>query len=275
MRFDYYAATVPEEGRWAVGAILDNWQQGLGEVRNTRGMHGYDHGAEIVLEGQRMAFLWWTEGTGQAHIQASGTPAHQMAQDIRMLWPKHRVARADVCLDYLGGRPVWTTLRNQGIQVAQVHRLKCREITDPADEGGGRTLYLGSETSVMRARIYEKGLHPEAQQQQIPEDAVRLEFQVRPSSRAKAVLAQLEPERVPAGSKWATALVTAAGELPGEPWQPGTIWNPPQLERAMEALVRQYGNTLDQYRTRVGSWEKVGAYLGARIEAQNSRKGRP
>lgn len=271
-RFDWYSATVPEEGRWAIGALLDHWQEGAGEVRNTRGLHGYTQGAEIILEGQRMAFAWWTEGTGQAHFQATGHPAHMVAHDLRDIWPVHRVARADVCLDYLGGRPVWRRLRDRGIEVAQEHRLKCREITDPANEGGGRTLYLGAESSVMRARIYEKGLHPDAAAQQIPEDAVRLEFQVRPISRAKVTMAHLEPERVPAGAKWATALARAAGELPGEPWTPGTVWNPPQLERAMEALVRQYGNTLEQYRARVDSWESVGAYLGARIEANNRRK---
>lgn len=261
MRFDYYAATVPEQGRWAIGAILEAFEDSETQVRQCKGMHGYGTGAELIVDDQRAAFCWYNEHDESAHIQASGAASMQIADHIRTIWPQHRVARADVCQDFRGGRPIWTGLRDKGIEIAQHHRIKAREITDPANPDQGRTLYLGAASSVMSARIYEKGLHPEAQLQQIPLDVVRLEFQVRPASRAKAALATLAPNDIPAGSAWSRDLTTQAGLSAGEEWQPGTIWQPTTLDRAVQAMLRQYGNTLDALHDKHGTPEQVGAYL--------------
>lgn len=261
MRFDYYAATVPEGGRWAVGALMEAWDSPDWEVRPSRGLHGYTSGAELVDQGNRIAFVWWKEGEDTAHVQASGEVAQLVADQVRQVWPVHRVARADVCEDFQGGRPVWTSLRDTGVLVAQEYGLKAREITDPADEGGGRTLYLGSPSSTLMSRIYEKGLHPEAQAQGIPPDVVRLEYQVRPASRAKAKLAQVQPDDVPGGSKWSAALTSQVLDIEPTRWKAGTIWQPASLEQATSALLAQYGNHLEKLRARHGTPEEVGAEL--------------
>lgn len=266
-RFDFYGATVQHQFEAVIPPVIEALK--LDEVRRLeRGLYGYPEGIEFVKGGQRQAFAFYDRARPSkgVHFQASGLAAANFADVLRFIHPSHKVSRADVCSDRLGGRKAFIGLRRAGVKLAKEKSLNCREIRDPADSGGGRTLYLGSPASVVSARIYEKGLHPDAAAQGIPSDVVRLEFQCRPQSRAKDKAATVSPDDFAAGSAWSMALTEAAGLIPGERFQLGTVWSPPQLEKTIGWMVRQYGGALAEFAEKVGGWHKVGPELAQQIE---------
>ncbi|MEX5543951.1 replication initiation factor domain-containing protein, partial [Pseudomonas poae] len=74
------------------------------------------------------------------------------------------------------------------LSVGKQHKVQCREIVKPLpDSDDGRTLYLGSQTSAVSMRIYEKG-----KQLDCGNDWVRAELQVRPQKDQKTLIAYLD-----------------------------------------------------------------------------------
>jgi DNA relaxase NicK len=185
---------------------------------------------------------------------------------LRQAFPEHRVSRLDVCLD-MRGEAVFEDVVRLMSQVGREYRLKGEKII-PDDLDDGSTYYLGSRSSPLRVRCYEKG----KQLYKFTGDKVwkmffdwtRLELQVRPEKAFKSEAATMAPEAFWGCSAWTRDLANGALAMNPEP----VTMKPTRIadhERAMRALTAQYGATILRQVGKVGGWEEFLADLKQRL----------
>lgn len=123
----------------------------------------------------------------------------------------------------------------------------------------GKTLYLGAPGSRIRVRVYEKWLESPGQ---YLEGTNRVEVQLRPDSRAKALVSGWEPAQTFCASRTTRDLATRLGDL-NPPEVSLRIRRPtPTLEESLQAMGTQYGNAVRQWlKISGGDIGKVNDYL--------------
>lgn len=261
MRFDYYQASVKgvDEGlimrQLSNVKYYDDWQE-------SKAGKGYRHAAQLVNAGVVSATVQWG-GPNEEHgpnVTGSGQNAVMVSEVLRQHFPVHRVSRVDACIDYYHP-DAYKYLRKAALKIAEIRKIACREIIKPVESSNdGCTIYLGSPSSVLTSRIYQKGL-------QLGGDPawVRLEGQLRPAKNLKDIAAKLSPTDVWGCAKWAIDLRAACGAI-GLKRVKAIVTTTSDDARAEKWLRRQYGPLLLKLRARLGSWEAVGAYLGEKID---------
>lgn len=256
MKFDWYQASVPgvhPETVMEAFSKLDYY----GDWEQTRPGKGYDNAAQFVMGGEviyRINFGGQNEEHGP-NIIGSGSSAPKVANVLREHFPNHRVSRLDACVDF-HHPDVYDYLRKRALKVAREQKVQVREIVKPLQESDdGRTLYLGSTTSAISGRIYEKG-----KQLGCGEDWVRAELQVRPKKHVKQLAAQLSPLEVWGLAKWSHSLATLMGN---EKLQrvDAHVYQASDHERAYRFMLKQYRRVLEQMIAVHGSPEAVGAQI--------------
>ena len=116
----------------------------------------------------------------------------------------------------------------------------------------GRTLYLGSQSSPVRMRLYEKGLQPEYAHLNRPNWA-RIEVQVRPAKEAKETFSSLSPMEV--GRCQVDADIAAKVlEQHIDPHPAGTTYRLTDRETALRWMCKQYGQHLTSLAQDLGGW---------------------
>lgn len=258
MRFDWYSATVQADVEEILPALLGDVSE-LRDVRPGRGMHGYHRGAEVVRGERKFATLMWGGNGGGVHVQASGYDAADTSQRLRDAFPKHSVTRADVCEDYTAPG-AWDYLASLALAVADQEGIKVTQAGDWHRCKDGRTIYLGAPSSVLRARIYEKG-------RQIggDPDHVRVELVARPKGDARESASWMLPREFFGGAAWTREI---AWRLTGEEvkrMRMGTVYRDSDVERTRLALVRQYGPALLSWAAEVGGPAELGVELVERV----------
>ena len=87
------------------------------------------------------------------------------------------------------------------------------------ESAGGRTFYLGSATSTVRLRVYEKDKERVVRGKISPDDCdndlVRVEFVFRPQSRSKEAFAALTPSEMLCSSVWVREWLSRFAEMIG------------------------------------------------------------
>lgn len=108
-----------------------------------------------------------------------------------------QLTRADVTVDFDGGKKTFRKLHRKLIEYARVNRITAKsQHGDWIDQVGGRTQYIGSKSSEYQFRLYEKSEERWAKgEKDYPADIVRLEWQYRPKRRKKEII-QLFPDYV-------------------------------------------------------------------------------
>lgn len=257
MRFDFYGASVEASPDELLAGLVRRYD--LSSVRSGRPLHGYARGAEVYRGERVLARLWW-DGTGpDPHVQGSGEDAEVVAEYLRGEGFVHVVARGDVCEDY--SEPgSFDVLHKLCLNVADRHGIKVRHHGDWHRGHDGRTLYLGSPTSVVQLRCYEKG-----KQLGTNPDLTRVEVQVRPKGPARSALATAQPSDYFGCSGWSKHLAEQLGVPEIERMKAGTIWRPADSERARQTLVHQYGRILSSWADEAGGWDALGLELGRRV----------
>lgn len=121
------------------------------------------------------------------NLQFTGSDSARGAEIARRLFPGHSVTRVDVAIDacFSGSSSGLTTgtVLAGCVDIAVNHRLSTTMLGDwSGREGSGRTLYIGSAKSALRARVYEKGRQPDT----MPADPdwLRFELVYRPKGQA-------------------------------------------------------------------------------------------
>jgi DNA relaxase NicK len=256
MKFDWYQASVPDVDPEVVMAALAKSEY-YGDWVQSRASKGYDAGFQFIV-GDQVKYRLSHGGQNAeygANVTASGGDAPKLAEVLRASF-RHRISRLDSCEDYHHA-DAYEYLRGVGLRIAKECNVAVREITKPLVESDdGCTLYLGSPSSAISGRIYEKG-----KQLAVGTEWVRVELQVRPQKHVKDVVAMLSPEQVWGLARWTTALAVELGKTSIKRVDV-QIYQPSDEERAYRWLLKQYGPLLTSMQGVHGSWEAVGAQIG-------------
>lgn len=257
MKFDWYQASIPDVDPQLVIATLARSEY-YGEWEQTKALKGYDEGAQFVV-GNEVVFRLNHGGQNSeygANVLASGGNAPKLASVIREHFPKHRVARLDSCEDY-HHKDAYRFLRKAALRIAKDQKVQVREIVKPLVESDdGRTLYLGSKTSAVQMRIYEKG-----KQLGCGTEWVRAELMIRPQKQAKEIVSLLSPDECWGLSKWSLAMGRELGNSELQKVD-AVVFQQSDHERAYRFMLRQYRKALEAKLADCGSWETVGAQIG-------------
>ncbi len=256
MNWDWYSCTVSEPPDAVLGALAEG--QDLVDVRPVKGLYSYDRGAQLHRGDRVLVTAYWggVNGDDSTHLQGTGADAPWVVNQVRTRWPAHRVARADVCEDFVAPG-MWQRLSEIGLRVARDHRLKTNTVGDWIDGLDGRTLYLGARTARMRCRVYEKGIQVGGDR-----DWVRAEVQVRPSGEGKTALCALEPAQILGASSWTRDLADALGMPDIAAVRVRDPWQPSEDQRALSFCLQQYGAVLGRKAAALGGFDKLGEYIG-------------
>lgn len=236
-RFDWYQGTVEMPSTH----LIDLATTVLGDEHPVPapGRNGYARGWEIRKEGAKSAVIYEGGLHDHPHITASGEDSPQLANFLRSSSHKHRVSRADVCVDTdtPGAfknlfKALRTISRDAGLTATLMH--------NPDDGQAGATYYVGSKTSEVRARLYEKGKQlPDAERPHW----VRFEVQARPQRERKSWASEANEWDLLGSAQWsrrfANETLSAAASAP-----PTRTERVSDLEGALRTLSLQYGRRM-------------------------------
>jgi len=263
--FDWYAATIRDDPATVVGTLCTALD--ASPVQMGRGMHGYEQSLELRGRDGVVARVLAGGVNPWPHAWASGDDTDAFVESVRGAWPDwHTVSRVDAADDF-GGAGCWDRLLSECVSEAETKNLRIDQAGDWLRDGEhGRTLYIGSKSSPVRARLYEKGKQLRGDGvKDAPIDWVRLELQVRPENQAKWTLATASPSEVWGSARWSRTLSTRVLGVDVDKVD-GRLWHEPDDVRALRYLVRQYGPLLDRMRAVKGSWQLVGESLGRLLD---------
>lgn len=266
MRFDWYQASIPNVDPGVVMRAIQDVEF-YGDWEQIRPMKNYNEAAAFVV-GSETRFKINFGGQNEEHgpnIVGSGACAQVLADVVREHFPAHRVSRLDSCEDYYH-EDAYDYLRKLALKIGKEHRVQCREIVKPLkDSDDGRTLYLGSQTSAVSMRIYEKG-----KQLQTDSQWVRAELQVRPQKELKALMAMLDPKEVWGLSKWTHDMAVKLGNRDLKRVD-AQVYQQSDHDRAYTFMLKQYRRTLENMLASHGSPEAVGAQIFYDLENLEGR----
>lgn len=250
-RFDWYQGTVemPSDDLIELAAtVLGDESPVPAPARN-----GYARGWEIRKDGARSAVVFEGGIHDFPHVSATGENAPPLASFLRGSSRSHRVSRADVCVDTDtpgAFEKMFQALRG----IARTSNLTATFMHNPDSGEAGATYYLGSKTSEVRARLYEKGKQlPEAERP----DWVRFEIQARPQKDRKAWAADASEWDLLGYAHWSRrfASETLAVAATAPPTRSERVSD---LEGALRTLSAQYGKRmlelLERHNGDVGSF---------------------
>ena len=273
MRFDWYAATV----RDSPDAVLEGLALDLGaDVIEGRALHGYERGWDLKADGSVVARALSGGRNGAPHVWASGDDTGALVAAVRGRWPSlHRVSRMDAAQDF-DGEGSWDRLYGVCLALADGRHLKIDQAGDWHRGEAGRTFYVGGRKSAVFARLYEKGKQLRGLAldggADISPDLVRLEVQVRPEGPARDRAALGAPEEAFGYADWTRELGRLVLALDVD-----RVHIKERREsddaRAVEWLVRQYGEHLERLADRLGGWAVVGEELRRVKSVQDLRRG--
>lgn len=281
-RFDWYQGTARVPVEVLKGCISD--AHPTGEWTDLpRAPQGYAFGWRLDDGLGRVADVWAGGTHAHPHFVASGPSAHIVAECLRAdLADDHTVSRVDPCIDYQGAG-AYDLLQLACLEVAKDRSITVGTAGDHLLTLEGRTVYLGSKSSPVRLRVYDKAA--ELRQKfandlhtllTIPDHLTRLEGQIRPKTpEAKAAAAKASPVELFGSAEWMRLLMGKVAGLDLEPLQVGTVWRKSDDDRAYAAMLAQYGNLLQRRAADHGSFELLGRQIGDDLaEAARLRKRR-
>ena len=265
MRWDWHSATYPTTADEALAVISRGVD--LASVEPSRGLHSYAYGAEVKRGPRTLCRAFWGGVNGDdVHVQASGEGTPAIVALMRSRWPEHRVSRADACQDWSHSK-AWRWVSKTAIAVAEQFGVATSTVGDWINAEAGRTLYLGSKTSRVQVRVYEKG-----KQLGVDPNWVRLEVQVRPSGDGKSALCRADPEQLMQTARWTAEIARRVGVPELEKVKVRDAWTPSDDDRALAFCVHQYGGVLQRKAAELGGWEDLGRYLRDAVsEAKKTR----
>lgn len=233
-----------------------------GSWEKIKPLKNYNSAAAFVC-GDETRFKIHFGGQNEEHgpnVIGSGSSAQHLSEVIRSRFPAHRVSRLDSCEDYFHA-DAYDYLRSVALKIAKVQKVQCREIVKPLpDSDDGRTLYLGSQSSAISMRIYEKGKQLGTQ-----DEWVRAELQVRPQKDVKSIAAMLDSTEVWGLSKWSHAMAVQLGKK-GLQRVDAQVYEQSDHDRAYRFMLKQYRRVFEQMLATHGSPEAVGAQIAYDLE---------
>lgn len=196
-----------------------------------------------------------------------------LAVSAQAAFPGLRLSRADAALDR-SAPGLWDDLHAMAVTLAKGNK-KIGSVRVIESEKG-RTFYLGSPTSTVSLKVYEKdrervfrGVKDAAD---CDPNLIRIEWTFRPQSRSKAGVGVLSPGQMIRTSVWARDFMSRAAVVLGEAERPMKIdrqavereARPSSLEASADYGARQYGGVFTRLAVaRIVQEQHGGDYAGA------------
>jgi len=247
--FDWYQCSVSVDAPSVLPVLLDHYGAA---TRPCKPQPPYLKAVELVPLGSKLNdssvvpfcsvhFGGYNERT---LLRASSDNADSFASLVRREWPDHRVSRVDVAMDFQEGPDFFNDMAEWLIDYAKNggRTLKISYAGDWANGVHGRTLYIGSRTSPVYIRLYEKGFEQlQKGNETAPLDWVRFEAEIKPKNTEAKSQAAFVPARDFFGS---SAILRDFAALLGDDYEPlkmGTIHKMVDFDRTFAHLCYQYG----------------------------------
>ena len=246
-RFDWYRATVPAHPDLIRAGIIGKLTDGgpRVSVETGKGRFNYLHSTTVTDAGERVATILHGGPNGHPNVEASGERAPALAGLLRAMG-EHRVTRCDVAID-LWGADAFRSTEQLVMAIATQERLQVRKVATPLDRTAGETIYVGSRSSTLFVRVYEKGKADRALYGGVSADTlepwVRCELEVKPQKDMKATAATMTPDAFWGCSDWTARLAQEAFAMAPDP----IPFHPRRTasdDRAFDFMIKQYGNLL-------------------------------
>lgn len=258
-RFDWMQKTIPEDA----AEIYEVLAGTLGaELVPGRGLNGYHRSMAVSRSGETLARVMFGGPNGWPNVVTSGAVTDDVEPVLRDAWDRQEVTRMDSAQDFdsEGG---YERVHAVLVDLHERSRLSKFEVESVKLGVRSRTTYLGSPTSRVRVRLYEKGMF-EHQLGNTDESMTwfRLELQVRPTGQtARLRAAEVDACEAWGFSRWTQELARGVMGLDVEQVTM-QLKREPDYTRAINALQRQYRPTLEKALLVEGSWDAVGRLIG-------------
>ena len=243
--FDWYQATVEADPSHIQQKFIETFG---GSFEECAGINNYARG----VKHSAMSFtVFWGGHNPHPNIKVTSGDSPAVADWVRSCFPVHRVSRADVAFDFsfVGSFDAIAAIveplaRQRGVSVKFLGDPAENDPDYPEDKRKGRTLYLGSMSSEVRVRLYEKGFERRAAGvSEIDPHLTRFEVVAAPQKARKVRASTLDPFQMVGLSKWIAGAVDALiGHHPA--LIPKNLKRDTSLEERLFYLSRQYGPTL-------------------------------
>lgn len=237
------------------------------DLKPGRGLNGYSDSTFVEHQGRTVARLLHG-GNGNPHLIASGAATDDVVPVLRSIWTdQHVVTRMDTAQDFVDDLGGYDRLRDVMIAAAEGAGLSTTEMESTRNGVRSRTIYLGSPSSRVRVRLYEKGQferqqEPDAAKRDlVPSGWVRMEAQIRPTGAARHTATSLDAIGAWGVTHWTRKLAAEVMNVEVERVAMRQRRDP-DYERAVKFLRKQYGATLAKALEVEGSWDAVGQLLG-------------
>jgi len=242
--------------------IWDTLEGTLGGVlESARGLNGYEKSMIVKRDGETLAKVFYGGYNGWPNVLASGAATDDVAPVVRSAWPVHEVTRMDSAQDFdaEGG---YEKVRAVLVDLSERVGISRREIESVVRGIRSRTTYLGSPSSRVQLRLYEKGMfEQQLGNESAPSSWFRLEGQFRPTGPARSRASELNASEAWGCSPWTREVASVVMNLDVDRVTMHLKRDPDYL-RAVQALQRQYTATLQKVLQVEGSWDAVGRLLG-------------
>lgn len=263
--FDWYAASIPSKIDAIINSFMPFYENCVLEITSAR--NGYTHADNFVNQHGEVVLTFYYGGAQQGDkvfAFASGSNASRFSDVVRECYPEHLLVRADVAIDF-DEKGAWESLYGLAVKTSEANCLGNRYIgtagAELADEDEkGRTIYVGSRSSVSMIRVYEKGKKDDKTRP----NWVRAEFEFKPQgAEARAYFANASLIEIVNATKLGKYFFSALGaQNIMISCRPGTIRTKSDHDRALAHLIKQYRNVLMvELQRQGGSYEKLGMLL--------------
>lgn len=235
-RFDWYQFTIPTEdggGMCRAGDAAErealrraiSWatENGLHEGRAVGGSSGYRVRLPLHAgpEGEVVAAISSGSSSGimpNVTITGGEGACQGLAEVAQETFGMMRLSRADAALDVsLTG--LWDALYEMAVRLSKSNPKLGGVKLFGGGEGKGRTFYLGSPSSTVSLRVYEKDLERVARGKldaaAADHNLIRVEWTFRPQSRSKKGMARLSPGEMIRTSVWARDFTARMAKITG------------------------------------------------------------
>jgi len=232
-----------------------------GYLEAGKGLNGYQSSMNVMKHGETLVKVLYGGINPFPNLITSGSATDEVSPVIREAWPVHNVTRMDSAQDFdtAGG---YDKVRETLLSIHENSTISTREIESSIRGTKSRTMYLGSPSSRVRLRLYEKGrFEQQLGNSEASDNWFRLEVQVRPTGEAREKAAFVTPEEAWGFSPWTREIASRVMNLDVDRVTM-QLKREPDYVRAIEALRTQYTKTLRKALNVEGSWDKVGELLG-------------
>jgi hypothetical protein len=262
MRFDAYAATIREAEFGHVAEAIASSVGGI--LCKGKPMRRYAQTLQIDTGPRMAAWVGFDAQSGAVYVEGKGETSPQLARAIRVHFPEHSCARADVCDDY-DGEGAFEALQAT-IRATKGLRVKGGYVALPDDVQDGRTWAAGVRGGTAYIRLYEAGKHPDRVHLNRP-NWVRSEGEFRPHyARDKQAASKMQPLDFWGLTAWTKSVGEALTQTPINRFEPEIrkysydktsryIFN--TYRRHIEEMI---ANGEDLKRTAQAIWEEEDSY---------------